>query len=93
MINIWWQAQINKHTREQHEGKFVKFPERKSPITELKTNIKMSNSNRKEFNNSKKAFQNSKDWEVVFQITIADLKHILLKNDKEETSSNGNKQI
>ena len=33
---------------------------------------------------SKKAFQNSKDWEVVFHITIDDLKQILLKNDTEK---------
>ena len=36
---------LKKHTREQHEGKFVK-----SPRTEPKTNIKMSNSNKQEFN-------------------------------------------
>ena len=28
---------LKKHTREQHEGKFVKSPERKSPRTESKT--------------------------------------------------------
>ena len=32
---------------------------------------------------SKKTFQNNKDWEVVFQITIADLKQIILKNYEE----------
>ena len=42
---------------------------------------------------SKKTFQNSKDSEVVFQITIADLKQIMLKNDKEKTNSDRNKQI
>ena len=42
---------------------------------------------------SKKAFQNNKDWEVVFQIKIADLKQIILKNDKEKTNSDGNKQL
>ena len=41
---------LNKHAREQHEGKLVRSPERKSPIPELKTNIKMSNSNKEEFN-------------------------------------------
>ena len=40
---------LKKHTREQHEGKFVKSPERKSPRTEPKTNIKISNSNKEEF--------------------------------------------
>ena len=33
--------------------------------------------------NSQKAFQNSKDLEVVFQITINDLKQITLKKDEE----------
>ena len=31
---------LKKHTREQNKGIFVKSPERKSPITESKTNIK-----------------------------------------------------
>ena len=43
--------------------------------------------------NPKKTFQNSKDWEVVFQIIIADLKEMTLKNDKEKTNFDGNKQI
>ena len=42
---------------------------------------------------SQKTFQNSKDFEVVFSITIADLKQLILKKDKEITNSDGNKQI
>ena len=38
-----------KHTREQQDGIFVKSPERKSPRTAHKTNIKISNSNKEEF--------------------------------------------
>ena len=40
---------LKKHTREQHEGKFVKTPQRKSLRTEPKTNIKICNSNKEEF--------------------------------------------
>ena len=42
---------------------------------------------------SQKAFQNSKDLEVVFWITIADLKQLILKKDKEINYSDGCKQI
>ena len=41
---------LKKHTKEKHESKFIKSPERISYRTELKTNIKMSNSNKEEFN-------------------------------------------
>ena len=40
---------LKKSTREQHKGKFVISTERKSPITEYKTNIKKYNSNKEEF--------------------------------------------
>ena len=33
---------LKKHTRKQHEGKFIKSPEKKSPRTEPKTNIKFA---------------------------------------------------
>ena len=56
-------------------------------------NIKLFNEKKYFLEDSKKAFQNNKDWEVVFQITIADLKQIILKNDKEKTNSDGNKQL
>ena len=56
-------------------------------------NIKVFNEKIYFQEDSKKAFQNSKDWEVVFQITIADLKEITLNNDKEKTNFDGNKQI
>ena len=49
---------------------------------------------KKYFNeDSQKAFQNSKDFEVDFLITIADLKQIILKKDKEITNSDGHKQM
>ena len=38
-----------KHTREQHDGKFVKSPERKSPRTAHKTNTKISTLYKEEF--------------------------------------------
>ena len=57
-------------------------------------NIKLFKEEKKYFNeDSWKAFQNSKDLEVFFSITIADLKQIILKKDKEITNSDGNKQI
>ena len=34
---------LKNHTREQHEGKSVKYPERKSPRTETNTNLKLAN--------------------------------------------------
>ena len=37
---------LNKHTREQYEGKFWKSLEKKSPRTKPKTNIKICNSNK-----------------------------------------------
>ena len=33
---------LKKHTRDQHEGKYIKSPVRKSPRTEPKTNIKLA---------------------------------------------------
>ena len=60
---------LNKHTREQHEGKFVKSSERKSPITELKTNIKMRNSNKQEFNK-----QDTAEGKVNVKIVTTDVK-------------------
>ena len=57
-------------------------------------NIKIFNKKKVYFQeDSQKTFQNSTDWEVVFQITVADLKQIIPKNDKEKTNSDGNKQI
>lgn len=56
-------------------------------------NIKLFNEKIEFKEDSPKAFQNSKDLEVVFSITIADLKQIILKKDKEITNSDGNKQI
>ena len=50
LFNIDARHKLNKHTREQPEGKFIIFPERKSPRIEPKTIIKISNSNRQEFN-------------------------------------------
>ena len=42
-------------------------------------NIKLFNEEKKYLNeDSQKAFQNSKEFEVVFSITIADLKQIIL---------------
>ena len=56
---------LKKHTREQHEGKFVKSPERKSPRTESKTNIKMSNSNEEEFNKQVTAEEEEMNVKIV----------------------------
>ena len=38
---------LKKHTTEEHEDKFVKSPERKSPRTEPKTKIKNFNSQKR----------------------------------------------
>ena len=56
-------------------------------------NIKVFNEKKIFSRRFKKAFQNSKDWEVAFKITIADVKEITLKNDKEKTNYDGYKQI
>ena len=39
---------LKKHTTEQHEGKFVKSPERKSPRIEPKMKRKLNNSSNEE---------------------------------------------
>ena len=46
---LYARHKLKKHTREQNKGKFVISPERKSPRTETKTNIKISKSNKEEF--------------------------------------------
>ena len=42
---------LKNHTREQHEGKLVKSPGRKSPRTETKTNLKLANQTKKSLKN------------------------------------------
>ena len=74
---------LKKHTREQHEGKFVKSPERKSPRTEPKTNIKISNSNKEEF----KEQVTAEGEEMNVKIVTMDVK----KNGKLAGSSHPNR--
>ena len=76
-------AVINTSARSLGEEgtKTIRDLKRKMVLMEEK-NIKLFD-RKKYFNeNSQKAFQNSKDLEVVFSITIADLKQITLKNIK-----------
>ena len=62
--------------------KTIKDLKRKMVLME-KENIRMKKKKKKNFTeDSPKAFQNRKDFEVVFQITIDDLKQLILMKDE-----------
>ena len=79
---------LNKHTRQQHEGKLVKSSERKSPITELKTNIKITNSNKQEFNK-----QDTSEGKVNVTIVKIDMKNLENLQDLLTQTEQENKQL
>ena len=69
LFNIWHQPQTKWAHQITAEGKFEKSSERKSPVTELKTKIKISNSNKGEFNK-----QDTVKGKVIVKIVTMDVK-------------------
>ena len=78
---------LNKYTREQHEGKFVISPEKKSPRTKLKTNIIISNTNKEEFKE-----QATEDGEeMIVKIVTIDVKKIKKNAGSSRPNRTGNR--
>ena len=73
---------------EQHEGNFVNSPERKSPWTEPKTIIQISNSNKKEF----KEQVTAKGEEMHVKIVTIMEEEIIKLFNEEKTDFKGDSQ-